>query len=52
MEEGCEKKQMTIRLPVDLREELQREADRRGYTETDLIVFILWNFVHESILPE
>ena len=52
MGEGCEKKQMTIRLPADLREELQREADRRGYTETDLIVFILWNFVHEFILPE
>ena len=41
MEEGCEKKQMTIRLPVDLREELQREADRRGDSFNETVVRLL-----------
>ena len=41
MEEGCEKKQMTIRLPADLREELQREADRRGDSFNETVVRLL-----------
>lgn len=32
-----------IRLPAGLKEQLQQEADRRGITLHDLIVFILWN---------
>lgn len=36
------REQTTIRLPVELKGELQREADRRGLTLHDLIVFILW----------
>ena len=39
------KEQITIRLPVELKEKLQQEADRKGYTITDLILFILWNAV-------
>jgi predicted DNA-binding protein len=36
-----EKEQTTIRLPEELKERLQSEADRKGYTLKDLIVFIL-----------
>lgn len=39
------KEQMTIRLPAELKEKIQAEADDRGYTMTDLIIFILWEFV-------
>ncbi len=41
MEVG-EKEQITIRLPANLKERLQQEADKRGYSITELIVFILW----------
>ena len=37
-----DREQTTIRLPAELKEQLQREADRRGFTLHDLIVFILW----------
>lgn len=40
------KEQMTIRLPAELKEKIQAEADERGYTMTDLMIFILWKFVH------
>lgn len=36
------KEQITIRLPVELKEKLQQEAEKRGYSITDLIIFILW----------
>lgn len=39
-----EKEQITIRLPVELKEKLQAEAENRGYTITDLIMFILWKY--------
>lgn len=39
-----DREQTTIRLPAELKEKLQQEADRRGYTVTDLIIFILWNY--------
>ena len=32
----------TIRLPADLKKELQKEAERKGYTLHDLMMFILW----------
>lgn len=47
-----EKEQITIRLPKELKEQLQWEADRRGYTITDLILFILWDYVGSSTVPE
>ena len=37
-----EREKTTIRLPAELKERLQQEADKRGYTITDLIMFILW----------
>lgn len=37
-----EREQTTIRLPAELKDRLQQEADKRGYTITDLIMFILW----------
>ena len=33
--------QITIRLPIELKEELQREADIKGYTIKDLIIFAI-----------
>ena len=36
-----EREQTTIRLPTELKEKLQREADRRGYTIKDLMIFII-----------
>lgn len=46
------REQITIRLPAGLKEELKQEAEKRGYTVTDLIVFILWNYVHSTIVPK
>lgn len=43
-----ERGQTTIRLPAELREKLQREADRSGYTVKDLIVFILRDYFQKS----
>ena len=36
------REQITVRLPAKLKEKLWQEADRRGITLHDLIVFILW----------
>lgn len=46
-----QREQTTIRLPAELKERLQREAEERGYTMTDLILFILWG-MPESIAQE
>lgn len=46
------KEQITLHLPVETMEVLKQEADKRGYTITDLIIFILWNYVDEAILQE
>lgn len=46
-----EREQTTIRLPAGLKEQLQREADRRGITLHDLIVFILWKGLQYTV-PE
>lgn len=35
----------TIRLPADLKKELQKEAERKGYTLHDLMMFILWKWI-------
>lgn len=44
--------QTTIRLPSELKEQLQKQADEMGYTITDLVLFILRNYVHSTILRE
>ena len=46
------REQTTIRLPSELKEQLQKEAEERGYTITDLIIFILWDFVHPTTSQE
>ena len=43
-----EREQTTIRLPSELKEQLQREADERGYPMKDLLMFILWAHVRSS----
>lgn len=39
------KTQITIRLPAELKEELQQEADIKGYTIKDLIIIILQKYM-------
>lgn len=39
-----ESEQTTIRLPEELMEKLKQEADAKGYTAKDLIIFILWKY--------
>ena len=34
----------TIRLTTDLMELLKQEADKDGYSITELIIFILWEY--------
>ncbi len=46
-----EREQTTIRLPAELKEALQREADQQGITLHDLIVFILWKGLQHTV-PE
>ena len=38
----------TIRLPAELCEAIRREADERGYTAHDLIMFVLWNSLKDT----
>ena len=47
-ESSANKEQTAIRLPKELKEELQREADRRGYTLKDFIMFILWDYLENA----
>lgn len=37
------REQTTIRLPAELMEQIRREAQARGYTVKDLVIFVLWN---------
>lgn len=41
--------QTTLRLPIELKEALQREADDKGYTMKDLILFILNGYLANPI---
>lgn len=50
--ENMQREQTTIRLPVELKDKLQQEAEKQGYTLRDLIVFILWDFVHATTRQE
>lgn len=43
-----EQEQTTIRLEPELMNKLRREADEKGYTVRDLIVFILWDYFRSS----
>ncbi len=39
------REQTTIRLPTELKEQLQREADKRGMPVKDLVMFILKGYM-------
>lgn len=49
--EKMEREQTTIRLPAELKERLQQEADRSGITVHDLVIFILWRYL-KCIVPK
>ena len=38
-----ERKNMTLRLPIELHEQLKSEAERKGVDLKSLIVFALWD---------
>ena len=42
----------TLPIVQELKEQLAKEAQRRGYTITNLITLILWDYVHLSIVQE
>lgn len=47
----CEVKkreQTTIRLPIELKEQLQQEADKRGFSFNALVLDILSNWVNRQ----
>ena len=46
------RKTTTIRLPSELKEKLQMEADKKGYVLKDVIVFICWNYFQKAIVPK
>lgn len=43
-----EKEQTTIRLPVDLKERLQQQADKRGYSLNAFLLIILEQAVNQQ----
>ena len=40
-----EREQITIRLPSELKEKLQRKADERGVTLNDQIIIVVWDYL-------
>lgn len=44
----AEREQTTIRLPKELLEKLKREADSKGYTVKDLIMFIIHDYFQNN----
>lgn len=44
------REQITLRLPAELKDELQRKAQRRGMTAHDLMLFILWQAHRHTVL--
>ena len=44
--------QTTIRLSAELRDKLHQEAEAKGYSVTDLIIFILWAYFQITTLQE
>ena len=43
-----EREQATIRLPAELKEKLQQEADSRGYSLKDLLIFIFNQYLAQN----
>ncbi len=44
-DKAMDREQTTLRLPVDLMEKLRQQAQERGYTVNDLIMFILRDYL-------
>lgn len=42
-------KNITIRVPAELKEKLKQEADSKGHPMKDLINFILWNYLKSTV---
>lgn len=42
------KEQVTIRLPLELKETIQREASKKGYTMTNFVMFIILDYVSKK----
>ena len=40
--------QMILRIPLDMKEDLKREAEARGQTMTGLIKLIIWDWVNKN----
>lgn len=40
-----DREQTTLRLPMELMDKLRRQAQERGYTVNDLIMFILRDYL-------
>ncbi|PXX77383.1 hypothetical protein [Dielma fastidiosa] len=49
---SLEKERTTIRIPSELKKLLQEEADEKGYTVNDLILFILWDNFQKPTVQE
>ena len=47
-----DREQTTIRLPAELKDKLHQEAEAKGYSVTDLIIFILWAYFQITTLQE
>lgn len=45
-------KQITLRLPIELHEQIKREAERKGIPVQDLLTIILWDFETDNVVPE
>ncbi len=43
-----EREQTTIRLPAELKRQLQQEADRRGISLKDLVVSIFYRYLENT----
>lgn len=39
-----EREQITVRLPIELKQKIQQESERKGYTAKDLIIFIVHQY--------
>lgn len=41
---------ITIRLPIELKEKLQREADYKGYNISDIVIFAILDYLQNDFL--
>lgn len=46
------REQITLRLPPELLDQLREQAQERGYTVNDLILFVLWQSFRKPSVQE